>query len=294
MSIKVSIVIPTYNRADVLKKTIESILDQTFSDWECLIIDDGSKDNTEEVVNGYAKIDNRISYYHNKRNKGAQGARNTGLYLAKGNWVFFFDSDNIMHQNCLSTLMSSVKDDIDVVSCFSEIIDINNGPTGRFLNSVNTGFIHDKLFLGGCYVDFNQAIIRKEKLLLINGLDENCPSMQEWDTHIRLSRYARYLTVTDTLVDYFIGGKDAISSDLRREVVGRLYIFQKHRKEWYAHYPGCLKYVTEIRTFIHKNSSLKFRLWSSCKLFAVAPKVYVKMQLLSIYQFLYSHFRINL
>ena len=90
----VSIVVPTYNREKLLPISVESVLRQTFADWELLIIDDRSTDGTRAVVEDYARRDPRIKYHLNRRTKGPSGARNQGIDLAAGDFVAFLDSDD--------------------------------------------------------------------------------------------------------------------------------------------------------------------------------------------------------
>lgn len=90
---KVSIITPTYNCGRFIAKTIDSVLAQTYSDWEMLIVDDCSTDNTAEVVDNYN--DSRIKYHCLDRNSGAAVARNTALKMATGRWIAFLDSDDI-------------------------------------------------------------------------------------------------------------------------------------------------------------------------------------------------------
>lgn len=97
-NIKFSIIIPTYNRSRLLKNTIESVLNQDYSNFELLIVDDGSTDNTEQIVCSIA--DKRIKYY--KKTNGERGAaRNYGLSKSSGDYIVYFDSDDIMYLNCL-------------------------------------------------------------------------------------------------------------------------------------------------------------------------------------------------
>jgi Glycosyltransferases involved in cell wall biogenesis len=255
----ISIIIPSYNRADLLQRTLSSIASQTSSDWECIVVDDFSKDNTKEVVEDLMKSNPQISYYLNSHKKGAQGARNTGLDHAKYHWVIFFDSDNNMHPDFIETMIGHLSENIDVLACCADIVDINTGKTGRTMNPNCFGNIHDDLFNGKCYVDFNQAVIRKSKIQEIGCLDEDCPSMQEWDTHIRLSRIAKYTMINDCLIDYFMGGEDAISSNKKREVVGRLYILKKHLDEWERHSSALTNYCTFIFRAIRKNEDKAFK-----------------------------------
>src|SRR5215470_10554119 len=90
----VSIVVPTYNRADCIGATIDSVLAQTHTYWEMIIIDDGSTDNTKDLVLSKYGHDKRIRYFR-QRNTGVSGARNTGLQTTRGEFVAFLDSDDL-------------------------------------------------------------------------------------------------------------------------------------------------------------------------------------------------------
>lgn len=93
MSDLVSIIMPSYNTAQYIEKTIESVMEQTYTNWELIIVDDCSSDNTEKIVKGIK--DERIKFFKNERNSGAAISRNRALQLAKGRWIAFLDSDDI-------------------------------------------------------------------------------------------------------------------------------------------------------------------------------------------------------
>lgn len=90
----VSIIMPSYNTAPYIAKSIQSVIDQTYKDWELIIVDDCSKDNTDEVIKPYLN-DARIKYLENDRNSGAAVSRNRALREAKGRWIAFLDSDDL-------------------------------------------------------------------------------------------------------------------------------------------------------------------------------------------------------
>ncbi|OUS18686.1 family 2 glycosyl transferase [Nonlabens dokdonensis] len=94
----ISIIIPTYNRATYILETLHSIKNQTYKDFECIIIDDGSTDNTNEVISDFLSTDSRFKYYHrpDSFSKGANGSRNYGFSLSTGSLIKFFDSDDLM------------------------------------------------------------------------------------------------------------------------------------------------------------------------------------------------------
>ena len=271
----ITIIIPTYNRASIISKTLDSIKGQSFREWNCYVVDDHSTDNTREIVEGYINQDSRFHYLVNERKKGAQGARNTGLYQCNSEWVYFFDSDNILHSNCLKELAAAINEDIDVVQCFSDVLNIDTGERKRVFNWINNGEIHNQLLCAKTYVDFNHAIIRRSKLINIGGLDEDCPCMQEWDTHVRFSKVARYTTVEKVLVDYFVGGHDAISSNPKRDVIGKLYVLNKNIEEWRL-YPKQLKhFIFYLSTIIDRIQDSQFRKESYNQLVKIVPRWYV-------------------
>lgn len=110
-----SIVIPTYNRAAFLPKAIESVLAQTYTDWELIVIDDGSTDNTCEVVSQYT--DERITYIY-QQNAERSAARNNGIAHAKGEYVCFMDSDEYIDDNRLNLLREAIENSIIKEACF--------------------------------------------------------------------------------------------------------------------------------------------------------------------------------
>src|SRR3989344_2456358 len=97
----ISIIIPTYNRAKLLRRAIESVLKQTFQDFELLVVDDGSTDNTNEVVMEYASKDKRVFYISQENSGGASRPKNTGIKTARGEYIAILDSDDEWMQNKL-------------------------------------------------------------------------------------------------------------------------------------------------------------------------------------------------
>jgi len=107
---KFSIIVPVYNCSQYLEHCIQSILSQSFSDFELILIDDGSKDNSLELCKQYEKNDNRIKTIH-QENKGVSSARNTGLDISKGEYILFVDSDDFIDESMLFNLSNSVSPD---------------------------------------------------------------------------------------------------------------------------------------------------------------------------------------
>ena len=100
----VSIIIPVFNRASLLPETLDSIVSQTYLNWECIIVDDGSTDSSLNVALGYAKKDNRFKVHSRPwfKKKGANSCRNYGFNLSNGEFIQWFDSDDLMYNSMLS------------------------------------------------------------------------------------------------------------------------------------------------------------------------------------------------
>lgn len=113
----VSIITPTYNCAKFIGETIESVLSQTYTNWEMIIVDDCSTDNTEEVVNKYSKKDKRIQYYRLENNSGAAIARTKAMELSNGKYMAFLDSDDLWYPNKLEYQIKYMKDNSYGFTC---------------------------------------------------------------------------------------------------------------------------------------------------------------------------------
>lgn len=117
----ISILIPVYNRAKVLPTTLDSILEQSYLNWECILVDDGSTDNIIDVVNEYIKKDNRFKCFKRPSNllKGANSCRNYAFSLAKGVYVNWFDSDDIMLPQFLELKLNLLLEDVSLEAVLS-------------------------------------------------------------------------------------------------------------------------------------------------------------------------------
>lgn len=111
---RISIIVPVYNTSKFLSTCIESILNQSFTDFEVLLIDDGSTDQSGEICDNYASCDARIKVYH-KPNGGVDSARNLGISEARGNYFYFVDSDDKLLPGCLQNLVNGISDGVDLI-----------------------------------------------------------------------------------------------------------------------------------------------------------------------------------
>lgn len=131
----ISIIMPSFNSAKTIRESIDSIVNQSHSNWELLITDDCSKDNTVSIVQEYAAVDLRIKIFTNKTNSGAAVSRNNSIDRASGDYIAFLDSDDLWHKDKLKEQLSFMKDNnLDFSFTSYEIIDENGAGFGRIVD----------------------------------------------------------------------------------------------------------------------------------------------------------------
>src|SRR5690554_1498189 len=124
----ISIIIPTFNRAHLIGETLDSIIAQTYQNWECIVVDDGSTDNTDEILKSYCQKDTRFTFYKRPENcpKGANFCRNYGYKLSRGTYINWFDSDDLMSQEKLERQVARLsKSNYNFTVCQTLVFKIN-------------------------------------------------------------------------------------------------------------------------------------------------------------------------
>ncbi len=203
----VSVIMPSYNTADYIADSIKSVISQTYQNWELIIVDDCSTDNTDDIVSYFS--DNRIKYMKNKKNMGAAATRNRALREAKGEWIAFLDSDDLWLPNKLEKQINFMKSNGYVFSYHNyEKIDENN----ENLNVIVTGpkLITRKEMYNYCYPGcltfmYNVKIIG---LLQIKNISKN----NDYAMHLKLCKKANCYLLDENLAKYRIR-KKSISHD---------------------------------------------------------------------------------
>ena len=147
-----TVVIPTHNRSLLLKRAVESVLSQTFEDFELIVIDDHSTDDTASVVKSFT--DHRMRYLTNQRTKGACGARNTGIFSAKGKWVAFLDDDDVwLPEKLKCQYECDTKCGADGWPGLHRLCNIQRkcNKDRKFIKNRPSGWVRDKLLYGGIH-----------------------------------------------------------------------------------------------------------------------------------------------
>jgi glycosyltransferase involved in cell wall biosynthesis len=197
-----SVIIPTYNRAHLIRKTIESVLAQQDPDFEVIVVDDGSRDNTEDVVRGVA--DNRVAY-HKKENAERAAARNYGARLARGRYVNFFDSDDLLYPNHLAAARRLIEQNAE-----PEIFHLGfemQDAAGRLLYRVDSlkGNLNEQLPRGNL-LSCNGVFLRADVAQAFPfNEDRQLSASEDWELWLRLaSRYPIHYSneVTSIIVNH--------------------------------------------------------------------------------------------
>jgi glycosyltransferase involved in cell wall biosynthesis len=223
-----TVVIPTHNRSNLLKRAIESVQDQTFESFEIIVIDDHSIDDTSSVVKSFSDL--RIRYMINSRTKGACGARNVGIFSAKGKWVAFLDDDDIWLPEKLKCQYELTRNADQSVGLVCTDYAIFKEKRQRPINIKNrpSGWVRDKLLYGNSIGCLSSVCIRTEVLKAIEGFDERFPSSQDQDLYLRVAELSQFAYVPQTLVHIHQESQNRIGQNPKRKLEGYIMLRDKH------------------------------------------------------------------
>jgi len=204
-----SIIIPTFNRSKVLNRAIRSVQNQTFSDFEILVMDDGSTDNSRETVESFA--DARIKYAWAENFGGPAAPRNRGLALAEGEYIAFLDSDDWWHSQKLEVSLKYLEQGADLV--YHDLFVATKLNQRFFWKKVLAGDlkspIFDDLLVNGNALPNSSVVVRKQILQTIKGFDEdeNLIAAEDYDAWLRISKVSeKFKKIPQTLGYYWSGG----------------------------------------------------------------------------------------
>lgn len=200
----VSIIIPTFNRANLLPRAIRSIQQQSYGNWELIIVDDGSTDGTEQEIK---KIqDERIRYIRNDENIGAAGSRNRGVSLAQYDYIAFQDSDDVWRPDKLEKQMNYLcgGNDYDMVYCsfLHHYLDGGELVVPNQQLGDREGCIFNTLLINNV-VGTPTILIKKDKFLACGGFDISLRALEDWDFALRVSKDSRIGFLSEILVDAY-------------------------------------------------------------------------------------------
>ncbi|WP_179376471.1 glycosyltransferase family 2 protein [Winogradskyella wichelsiae] len=230
----VSIIIPTFNRAHLIGETLDSVLAQTYQNWEGIVVDDGSTDHTAELMQAYCSKDSRFQYHHRPADRlpGGNAARNYGFEMCKGEYLVFLDSDDILRLNCINNRLIYLgeNDDVDFLVFQSQLF-VNNIENSKIIPNIlikNTGDL--KRFISYDYPWNISATLLKKKFLINKKIhwNESLSIHQDLEFYIQvLSVKPKYKKI-ENIPDVYIrmGNDDKISSGkIKKGILLSKYIF---------------------------------------------------------------------
>jgi glycosyltransferase involved in cell wall biosynthesis len=224
----ISVIMPAFNSAKTIARAMDSVINQTYKEWELIVIDDSSTDETSLVINHYLERNKNIRYERNKNKKGVSGARNTGIACAKGDYIAFLDSDDawleIHLQECLQAMEMFHYQLCSALWCENVFGIINRiGDSGWFDFSFNNmqkslGIdrtekywkFDERLFPYIVETEFycfhiNTVVVKKELVEKVGGFDETFETSEDLDFIYRMLQYENLITVNRYHFTYYYG-----------------------------------------------------------------------------------------
>lgn len=233
---KVTVVIPTYNRAHLIKDAVESVLNQTYQDFELIVIDDGSTDNTREVLAVYK---DKLTYIY-QTNQGRSAARNHGIKLAKAELIAFLDSDDVWFSNKLERqvpILESAPPDVVLVHGYKCIVDKNLQPVPgwelklrKLYNLAEKGEETYENYLYRNCIFTSSILVRKTAIIEIGCYDILIPTLQDVDLYLRLllNRYNFAFISEPALMKYRWHENN---TEKKSSNYGYVQVYEKHLTE---------------------------------------------------------------
>lgn len=212
---KVTAVISTFNRANLVGRAIESVINQTYRNMEIIVVDDHSTDNTEEVVRGFGE--SRVHYIRHEKNKGGSAARNTGIKTATGEYIAFLDDDDEWVENKIERQLQYVQD-FGAVVCRAFIPSRNRMTQLYKKVTVNPRDLR-KGFIFGCGTSI---LLARADILKVTLFDENLASSQDWDILVRLAGKCKIAYINEPLVRFNVGSHARISNKSKHMSIAQL------------------------------------------------------------------------
>jgi glycosyltransferase involved in cell wall biosynthesis len=223
----VSIVLPTYNRAALLPRSIASLLGQTYGDFELIVVDDGSQDDSAAVVAKFA--DKRIRYVRHSQNRGVAASRNTGLAEARGAYIAFQDSDDQWMPEKLERQMRAFEEHPEAAVVYSDMHRVCSDGAALYLRSptlVLGRLVNPQTRFWQSYMLAMQPALVRRACFDGRRFDEGLRSFDDLDFYLRVAQHYEFFHMKEPLVKYF--ETDGLTSDRRVELRDRRRLLRRY------------------------------------------------------------------
>ena len=224
---KISIIIPCYNQAKYLQYTLESVQNQTFNNWECIVVDDGSKDNSAQIIQNYIKKNNRFNYIF-QENRGLSAARNMGILASKGSFIAFLDSDDLWDPKMLEKTIEYLDNnsEISIVSgAWDHIDEKGQTITSKLGPSVSDNYFQDLLLWN--LFPIHATLSRKEIFEKCGCFDTNLTACEDWDFWIRAASAGYKFGYIHDLIAHYRRHMNCMSLDIERMEKNYFHVINK-------------------------------------------------------------------
>ncbi|BAY12820.1 glycosyltransferase [Calothrix sp. NIES-2098] len=213
---QISVIIPAYNSEKTIGQTIESVLNQTFADWELIIINDGSQDSTLDIIAQFQ--DSRIKVF-SYLNAGLPISRNRGLEHAVGKFVSFLDADDLWTSDKLDAQLKALQANPQAAVAYSltNCIDEKNEFLRRGTYITETGNVYAKLLVINFLENGSNPLIKREAIDIVGGFDEYLKAAQDWDIYLRLAAQYDFVAVPSPQILYRVSNNSMSTNVIRLE-----------------------------------------------------------------------------
>lgn len=237
----ISIILPTWNGSRLIERAIRSVQDQDFQDWELLVVDDGSTDQTPVLVKTLAQSDPRIVYFRNEHNLGVQKTLNNGLRLAKGTYIARIDDDDVwIDKTKLSRQFAFLESHPDhaLVGTGVIVVDEEDRELVRYFLPETDAAIHAALLLHNCFVH-SSVLFRRELATRLGGYDETPETrhVEDYDLWLRIGLSAKYANLPIYSVRFTVRAASMSQSNKMEQCKKDILLVKRYRGK----YPHALR-----------------------------------------------------
>ena len=264
----VSVIIPCYNQAKYLPETLDSVINQTYQNWECIIVNDGSKDDSEAVALSYCEKDKRIHYYY-KENSGVCDTRNYAVARSSGKYILPLDADDIIERTYLEKGVSVLESDneVEVVYGRAMFFGAYNGEI------ILKPFDYSTLLLENVF--YSTVLFRKDQFEGVGGYNANMhKGWEDWELMISmLNENSKVVKLPDICFFYRIlpnSRERSISKELKEELF--LQIYENHKDTYDRYFPNPIRFAflnRQLENKVIEQQAVLFSLKNSKKFKAV-------------------------
>jgi len=269
---KFSVVIPAYNREKELPKCIESVLSQTYKNFEIIVVDNGSTDNSKNIVQSYINQDSRVKYFWQENSGSPAGSRNTGIKNALGEWVAFLDSDDYWYETKLEEvchIIDNLSDEYIAISHYEDK-EINDIKVVTLEHGKNLSDLpYNELLFKGNSLSTSAMIVRKDKLLVVGLFDirKDYFAVEDYDMWMRLAKVGKFAYIYKPLGVFSISGSnmsgnvELINNNLKTLVLNHIDNSDIDNKEKFKKIHGSRIDYYKGRSY-QMNGEMKKAIWT--------------------------------